>query len=54
MDNDDIDNIRAIIIRSNNGSLDEWLETLNDGELHYALTILQNLIASREAFVQSI
>lgn len=53
MDNDDIDNLRAIIIRSQNGSLDAWLETLGEDELQYALDILLRLNVSREAFIQS-
>lgn len=54
MDNTDIDNLRAIVIRRDNGSLDEWLETLDEDELQYALNLLLLLNASRDAFVDSI
>lgn len=53
MNKDDIDNLKAIIIRSQNGSLDEWLDTLTEDELKYALTLLLTLNASRQAFVDS-
>ena len=53
MNKDDIDNLKAIIIRSQNGSLDEWFDTLTDEELKYALTLLLTLNASRQAFVDS-
>lgn len=54
MNRDDIDNLRAIMIRKVDGTLDEWLETLSEEELQYALILLQQLNTSRDVFVNSI
>ena len=54
MDETDFDNLRALIIRKMDGTLDDWLETLNEDELQYAVKLLQAMNASRDAFVNSL
>ena len=54
IDQQDRDNVVALIIKAANGSLDEWLDTLSDDELEYALKLLKAYNASREKFINSL
>lgn len=54
MNDIDIENMRAIILHQQDGSLDEWLNSLKDSELEYILSLLQEFLRSRETFINSI
>lgn len=53
-DQNDRDNVVALIMRAANGSLDEFLETMSQEELEYALNLLQTYNASKENFINSL
>jgi hypothetical protein len=50
----DRENIRAIIIRVADGTIDDWLTTLEVDELEYALNLLLTMNTSKAKFLDSI
>lgn len=53
LDNVDRDNIRSLVIRIADGSIHEWLDTLELEELEYAQHLLVIMQESREHFVNT-
>ncbi len=50
-DKTDVENLVVLITRSADGTLTDWLDTLEEEELEYALNLLKEYNAARERFV---
>ena len=52
MNRDDRENLKFIIVQSQSGALDEWLDTLEMDELQYALALLNQYLLLTTKVIQ--
>lgn len=53
-DKTDVENLVVLIARAADGTLTDWLDTLEEEELEYALNLLKGYNAARDRFVNSL